>query len=100
MGHHIKLLSLMNNKIMVKNKSEELAQLKLRLAALEPALSKTFETSAQLNLYLEENKELYKEGKQLFDKIQEIEWDLMSDVEREEEIKHLRLMALKRRGKL
>lgn len=85
---------------MVKNKLDELAQLKLKLAALEPVLTKTFETSAQLNKYLEENKELYKEGKQLFDKIQEIEWNLMSDVEREEEIRHLRLMVLKRRGGL
>lgn len=85
---------------MVKNKLDELAQLKLKLAALEPVLTKTFETSAQLNKYLEENKELYKEGKQLFDKIQEIEWNLMSDLEREEEIRHLRLMVLKRRGGL
>lgn len=84
----------------MNNKQEQLKKLKIRLEEIEPILNKTFKTSKELNSYVEKNKELYEEGKNLFDQIQQLEWELMSPEERAKEEETLRLMKLKREGKL
>jgi len=82
------------------DKKNELERLSKRLKTIEPLITKTFKTSKELHTYREENDELYKEGKELFDKIQALEFDLMTPEEQAKTLAHLKLMDIKRRGKL
>jgi predicted DNA-binding ArsR family transcriptional regulator len=84
----------------MNNQNEQLHRLQKRLEEIEPILSKTFNTDKELNAYLEKNKSLYEEGKSLYEQIQQLEWELMTPEEREKREEHLKLMKLKREGKL
>lgn len=82
------------------NKQNELDKLKSRLKEIEPILNKAFKTSEQLNHHVEQNKEVYNEGKVIYERIQQLEWELMSPEEQEREEEVLKRMKLKREGKI
>ncbi len=81
-------------------KKQTIAKFKARLEEIKPTLNKRFKTSKELNNHIEKHKKLYEEGKDLYDKIQQLEWELMTPEERKREEEILQLMKQKREGKL
>lgn len=80
------------------NKEEQIKKLKNRLEEIEPILNKKFKTSKELHSYMEKNKTLYEEGKNLFAHIQQLEWELMTPEEQEKQKKIERFLELKAKG--
>ncbi|HEX8574729.1 MAG TPA: hypothetical protein VF677_00390 [Flavobacterium sp.] len=77
------------------NNVEKLKHLQARLKEIEPTITRSFKTSKELNIYYEKNKDLYKEGKKLFDEIQTLQLELMTPKERAEYEENMRLLKLK-----
>lgn len=81
------------------NNKEKLEHLQARLKEIEPIITRSFKTSKEVNAYYEKNKDLYIEGKKLFDEIQQLKLELMTPKERAEYEENMRLLKLKAEGK-
>ena len=82
------------------NKKEELQRLIKRNKELKPIVFKSFKTEKELDRY---SKSIQKEIDEYYDnqeQIQQLKWELMTPEEREKREEHLKLMKLKREGKL
>lgn len=81
------------------DKNKKIKKLKERLNLIEPILNKKFSTSREVEEHVEKNKNLYEEGKEIYEKIKQLEYELMTPKEREEYDEYRRLSKLKAQGK-
>lgn len=79
---------------------EKLIELKKRLKELTIITSKEFETSEELQRYVEENKRIYEEAHDIHKQIDQLEWDFLIPEEKARKEERRRLSKLKRDGKL
>ena len=82
---------------MVNNK-EKLEKILKRNEELKPIVFKSFKTEKELDNY---SKKIQKEINEYYDnleKIEKLEWELMTSKEREEKEKYLRFLELKAKG--
>lgn len=79
---------------------EKLVELKKRLKELTIITSKEFETSEELQRYVEENKRIYEEAHDIHKQIDQLEWDFLIPEEKARKEERRRLSKLKRDGKL
>lgn len=82
------------------NKEQKLRSLEERNKVLRPIVSKGFDTSEELDAYIQGISEIYNEYYDNQEKIEKIKWELKTPKEKEEELELLRKMKLKREGKL
>lgn len=66
----------------MENKKDLLEKLKARLKSIEPIITKSFKTSEELKKYRDKNMGFYEEGKNLFEQIRQLEWELMTPEEK------------------
>lgn len=84
----------------MENNKKRLGELKIRNEELKPIVFVSFNTEKELLAY---RKKIAKERDEYFsnlEKIQQLEWELMTPEERVKEEETLRLMKLKREGKM
>ncbi len=79
----------------IKNKIQEL---KIKLKELDPIIEKRFKTKKELQEYVEKNNEIYKKANEIHMKIQQLEWELMTPEEQEEQRKLEHFLKLKAKG--
>lgn len=84
----------------MKKTKENLEKLKKINKELKPIIFKSFDTMEELRKYKERKKEVFAEYFENQEQIEKLEWDLMTPEEQKKEEEVLRLMKLKREGKL
>lgn len=84
----------------MENKKQLLQQLKKRFEELKPITTKGFKTDRELDRYENKHKKIFKEYYDIGEQIEQLEWELMTPEERAKEEEILRLMKLKREGKI
>lgn len=82
----------------MENKKQNLKKLKERLKELLPIVSKKFKKSKELEKYVDENIELYKEANSIHEEIEQLEWELMTPEEQKKAEKRDRFLTLKAKG--
>ncbi|WP_158961586.1 hypothetical protein [Myroides fluvii] len=82
------------------DKHKKIKELKEQLGELDPIVEKRFNSSKELKRHVEKYKNVYQKAHDLFEQIQQLEWDLMTPEEQEREKEVLRLMKEKREGKM
>lgn len=82
------------------DKQTELNKLLLRIEELKPLVSKGFLTDTKLEQYKKKNQKIFDEYYDIFEKAEKLKWELMSPEQRAEEEELVKLMKLKRDGKL
>jgi hypothetical protein len=78
---------------------DKLKELKDRLKELKLITTKSFETSTELNEYVEKNIHFYEESRSVQEEIEHIEFELMSPKERANYREYQRLSKLKAEGR-
>lgn len=81
-------------------KKDELQKLQQRMSEIKPIVSKGFRTDKEIDDYKKKNQKVFNEYYQLFEKIEQLEWELMTPEERKKEEEIIEKMKLKREGKL
>ncbi|UGS22317.1 hypothetical protein [Flavobacterium cyclinae] len=84
----------------MENKKQLLDQLKKRNEELNPLVFKSFKTEKELNNYTKKNQEKIYEYYDNQEKIEILEWELMTPEEKKTKQELLEKMKLKRDGKL
>jgi len=82
------------------DKHKKIKELKEQLAELDPIVEKRFNSSKELKIHVEKYKNVYQKAHDLFEQIQQLEWELLTPEEQEGEKEVLRLMKEKREGKM
>ena len=80
------------------DKKAKIEQLRKRLKEIEPILNKTFNTNRDIKRHVKKNKNLYDEGRSIFEEIEQLEWELMSPEEQKKAEKRDRFLTLKAKG--
>jgi len=84
----------------MENKKQLLEKLKIRFEELKPITRKGFKTSNELQNYKNKNIKVFEEYYEIGEKIEQLEWELMTPEERKKEEEIMEKMKLKREGKL
>lgn len=82
----------------MENKKQLLEKLQKRNEKLKPIVFKSFKTEKELDDYSKKNQEEIDEYYDNQEKIQQLEWELMTPKEKEEREKLLRFLELKSKG--
>jgi uncharacterized protein YaaN involved in tellurite resistance len=85
---------------MIMNIKKKIEELKVKLKEFDPIVEKRFKTSKELQSHVQKYKEIYQKAHDIGEQIEQLEWELMTPEERAREEEVLRLMKLKREGKL
>lgn len=82
------------------NINEKIENLRLELKKLDPIVEKRFKTSKELENHVQKYKDEYQKAHNLFEQIQQLEWELKTPEEQKQYLKEEEISKLKREGKL